>query len=1471
MKRRVYVLAALAIAAIFFGFLAARADQGSYIYGGPSGAITPGHAFPVYYYTDESNNAPLVLKVYRLPLELAIANQAESYVQLGLTYSPKLIHGLELMQTVTSDARDKNNAGGRPVAIAALPIGYYFAVATVGNAQNEATFDVTTLGVVENHLKDGRSFFAVDLRTFARHMGPTRVEIRDGNTRRMVEADASGLAQDSGVLQGPKSVAIATTADGSAMIVNLERDWSGDSRIDTGFVQTDRPIYRPGQTVDVRAIVRTGGIGGYVVPAGTRQVMMTAPDGTVIYQHDIALSPFGTVNAAVRLPDDAQLGSYNMQIGKTLQQSITVAAYKKPEYQLTFAADQKYVVGGDRGAFTLGAQYFFGRPAAGLKLNYIAYNQPRYFYGDSPYARFYDMYPIRQERVKLDEGDLATDSNGNAKITVATKKVDYEQDIDVEASGRDASGRTVSTSASLLVVPATFSIVMTPSQWFAQVGQSSDIAVTSQGYDEKPRPNVAMSIEIVASRWDYKRGKDVELSRETRSIVTDANGKATFAWTPRAAGSYVFTAKASDERGDIAKGALYLWAIGTGEESWFAPMDEPLVIAQKKIYAPGERPRVLITLPKPGRDALVLIATDRLVSTRVVHVTGQTLALNIDAPKDASQFTVTVELPSENGVSTANATIRVEPAPKSLNVSIVPRKAKYAPGERAEFDVRVHDASGKPVSAELGLGVVDEAIYAVQAADTTTPLDTLYGQIRYPYPQYSWFKPNAMLKAGTTADIYSVNAAAPAGTPTPVAESSLGAAPRSKFEDTAFWSPSVVTDANGNATVSFDWPDNLTTWRATGVAVTRATAVGQTSAKTLVTKDFLVRLETPRFLRAGDRSQIIGIANGKPDHPDIQMKLDAGGLRTELPSAQTLQLDANATASTDWPVIAPGVGNVLLTLSGSDGLRNDAMQLPLPLLAGTAAEHVRGAGMLPNETTLPLGVPGGYVAGDVHLTLAPSIVAELVQNLRLLDVYPYYCTEQTMSAALPAIFIDRVLTRAHLPQPQDISTDQIVRNAIARLGQLQHDDGSWGWWENDAGHPFMTAYALYGLAEFRKGGYAVSPSMFDRGVDSLVAQLSTSNNDTLRFWGGEQPNSEWNTRAYMLFSLANAAPKRVERSILDQTRAHADILNPYALAVLGLAEHALGNDSAARDLLAKLDARAIDNGGTTFWRGDTWHYAWEDDPIETTAYALRLESAVNPQSPRIARVVNFLRAQRQGDWWYTTKDTAAAIYALTEATSPDQSEFNPDETIRVSIDGKMLRTLHITRPILDGADASIVVPSSMVHDGSTIAFERNGRGALYWSSDAVRYVPPTASHASDVSQSLLARLFASAPDFAIDRSYSVGHTGAWRVGDEVTVTVTVSSRSDVQYVVVEDPFPAGAEHQSEQGHADSDAWSGVQLLDDHAAFFATKLYAGYPLRIVYTLRVTTPGTYTAPPATANAMYGPPVSAVGRPATITVAP
>jgi len=160
-----------------------------------------------------------------------------------------------------------------------------------------------------------------------------------------------------------------------------------------------------------------------------------------------------------------------------------------------------------------------------------------------------------------------------------------------------------------------------------------------------------------------------------------------------------------------------------------------------------------------------------------------------------------------------------------------------------------------------------------------------------------------------------------------------------------------------------------------------------------------------------------------------------------------------------------------------------------------------------------------------------------------------------------------------------------------------------------------------------------------------------------------------------------------------------------------------------------------------------------------------------------------------------------------------------------------------------------------VRSGGTLRFARTGTGGLWWSTDWTRYVAHPAAAQLD-------------PTFTVARTYSSQNGNDWRVGDQVDVDVTVTASDDAQYVAIVDPLPAGLEYQPRQ-YESGDDWSGLQFFDDRVVFFATRMRSGSPVRLHYTLRATTPGSFTAPATTVFAMYGPPVNALGTPAAIRI--
>nr|MDQ2681521.1 MG2 domain-containing protein [Candidatus Eremiobacteraeota bacterium] len=410
MKRlacKVLVLLGVAVGFVLLGANAVE-DQ-VYIYTTSASIFTPGHAVtPTFQvYGDQPlRDAPLNVKLYAASPDEALAITKDSKPKPNL----RLLRSFETSDSLKGDPRT------RVANLGALPIGYYQVVASIGKSSASELIDVSTLGIVVNTAGGVSSAYAVDLRSMNRHAGPTWFHtVGSAPAERQfapIRADADAIGRVANV---PAGYIVATTADGSQTI---QSTYSYARPAESGFVQTDRPIYRPGTTIDLRAILRGGEIGGYAIPKGTARIVVTGPNGIVLLNTRAPISSFGTVAATAQIPDDAPLGYYEISIDKSIGGSVQVQAYKKPEYAIDFAPTKPFIVGGDPADFKLSAKYFFGRPAAGLHLHYVAYKQRYGIRPYSPYPIEYGWYQI--PRVKIAEGDFITGADGSNEVAIDT-------------------------------------------------------------------------------------------------------------------------------------------------------------------------------------------------------------------------------------------------------------------------------------------------------------------------------------------------------------------------------------------------------------------------------------------------------------------------------------------------------------------------------------------------------------------------------------------------------------------------------------------------------------------------------------------------------------------------------------------------------------------------------------------------------------------------------------------------------------------------------------------------------------------------------------------------------------------------------------------------------------------------------------------------------------------------------------------
>jgi alpha-2-macroglobulin len=216
----------------------------------------------------------------------------------------------------------------------------------------------------------------------------------------------------------------------------------------------------------------------------------------------------------------------------------------------------------------------------------------------------------------------------------------------------------------------------------------------------------------------------------------------------------------------------------------------------------------------------------------------------------------------------------------------------------------------------------------------------------------------------------------------------------------------------------------------------------------------------------------------------------------------------------------------------------------------------------------------------------------LLGALDFLTSFPYGCTEQILSAFVPTLVVARTVNELGLRPTERLQlVDRQVTAGLRRLADMQHADGGWGWWKADENHPFMTAYAVYGLLEARAHGYRVDEWRLRQGVASLARQSA------------QYPRAVPELKAYMTYVLlrADAALERAlddgpfaAAAAVDELWAARGRMSPYgrALLLLGLD---LRRDARGDELARALLAEAVQQGTLAHWPSST-------DPSSTTGW-----------------------------------------------------------------------------------------------------------------------------------------------------------------------------------------------------------------------------------------------------------------------------
>lgn len=1331
-----------------------------------------------------------------------------------------------------------------------LAPGFYWVAASSANLRTGTWIAVSRIALVVKQADNKLLCFATDIETGKPIPGAKiSAHSSDGNVALgITSSDGTALvayknAEDSAV--------VASWQDSKAVASIYGNGDSSDSNI-KAFIYTDRPIYRPGDEIHYKVIFRKLVGQDYQIPTGAQATIHVEDvNQNRIHSQTVHVSATGTASGSFTVNSEAITGTYRIQAeiaGQSTTSHIEIASYRKPEYTVSVSGNKDYFIRGDKASVTVSSQYYFGGPVVGAKVEAYVYRAPYWKYRgyDDSEEDFEEYYSDAGEYVTQIEG--TTDNEGKANLSFDTgsegDSVESDYIYTVTASVSDPGGKYYSGEGRVKVVRGEFALFVDTDPYVVSPGDTVSVSALAQGHDGKPVANAVVRITYGYEHWGSGTSTLDKLGEKT--VRTNSEGVAKLDVAAPNEGSLKIICSARDRRGNEIADTGYVWVPGESSYQFSRKEGAVSIVLDKKNYAAGDTAKVLVSAGKVSGDALITVEGDGIQKYFVANLSKGFAKVDIPVTRDfAPNVYVCVALVHDKTFHEGHKQLPVDLSKKLLDIKITADKDVYQPRETATYDILATDDAGKPVQAEFSLGIVDESIYAIRE-DTDDIVSAFYPKRARAVDTYYSF-PEIYLGDGDK-DV-------------------VDATVRERFLDTALWRPSIATDANGKARVSVQLPDNLTTWRATVTGITNDTRVGRALLKITTTKPVVVRLEAPRFFTQKDRIAVSAVIhNSTGSRQEAEVSLDTRGVALEGPSTRRLPVGTDKPEVAVWYVRANDVGDAVLTASVK--LRNgesDAMRLRIPVQPFGRLVSENKAGDAKTDPELTVTVHNGYVkgSGTLRVTISPTIASSLLNSLDYLAGYPYGCTEQTMSRFLPTVVVAQTLAQLGLSKPElQAKIPDMISKGYARLEKFQHSDGGWGWWEFDESDAWMTSYVLEGYHRASSAGYPPNKSSQNQAIAWAKRKVSDvlTKNEPLQA-----------SELYLLRALAlNGQTQFVSNSIVQYSL--KDVYDTKRLITLLMIYNSLGAQwQDRRDEVLK----RLVNGAQVGASRASWREEWYG--VETTAQAVLAIASAKPNHPLLPKAIRWLLLQRYGEAWHSTRDTALTLLAICKYMAAN-SESAPNYDLELLLNGKPYRQFAVRADTL-ASDIKVDVPFEELHQGSNrLAFQIKGTGNAYYS----------VSMRQTVDRGTLAQSL-SGKGLRIERSYhnlevrrledgtsrllpSLRQISSVNAGALVRVVLRITSDSEREFIMIEDPVPAGCEiverEQPEEEWMWENWWSSTDVRDDKIIFFARRLPSGTST-IEYTLRAEAQGRSAAMPATVLNMYDPDFRASSGQTTLEV--
>jgi alpha-2-macroglobulin len=1241
----------------------------------------------------------------------------------------------------------------------------------------------------------------------------------------------------------------------------------------------DRPLFRAGETVHMKHILRLRSLAGFaLVPDADRPSAVTIQHVGSNEKYDLPLAwdAAGSAENTWAIPKEAKLGTYQVVFtrkgGQAWRNQWTAGSFRVEEFRVPLMKGIVRLPAEPQVAVTevpvdVSVQYLAGGSAADLPVRLRAQIQPGTFRAPDEFEHFTfgkgsvqqgivrqgisdeEQSPAAKPAVHQRE-DLTLDAAGAARTTITNlPAAETLRDLRAELEFRDPNGEVQTVSSTVPLWPAQRLAGVKAEEW-AGSKDSVQAKVVVVDTARRPVPDAAVRVEV-RQRKNYSHRKRLvggfyayENIEEIGPVLgtlcegkTNAAGWFLCTGKPPTDGNLILVASTTDDAGHVSTAHTDIWVSGSGDE-WFNVEDSDRIdlLPERPRYEPGDTARFQVRMPFREATALVTSEREGIRDTQVVRLSGKDPVVDVKVTDAYApnmfisvfvvrgrvgnvQPTAMVDL-GKPAFKLGIAEIRVGWRGHELKVTVSSDRAVYHVRERAGVRIAVRTADGKapPAGSEVAVAAVDEGLLELQPNKSWDLLEAMMGRRGYGVRT-------------ATAQMQVVGKRHFGLKAVPQGGGGGRQATRELFDTLLLWQARVTLDADGNAAVEVPLNDSLTSFRIAAIATGGVGHFGTGTTTIRSTQDLMLLSGLAPLVREGDQFPAqFTVRNATDRTMHVTVGGQASGLSAPF-AAQTVDLTAGEAKVIGWQVTVPvGLDTLGYDVEARDsGGASDRLHVteqvrpavPVRVFQATLTQ-------LDGPITQPVERPADALPGrggiDVHL--APSLTSGLDGVRDWMRRYPYVCLEQRVSRAVV------------------LGDEGMWHDIAAALPSYMDGDGLLKYFPTmQAGSEVLTAYVL---AITNEAGLALPPDVQEKMASGLTKFVNGMILRTPALRTTDLPMR----KLAAIDALARAG--KAQPAMLGSLTIEPNLWPTSAVldwwSILQRLPAIPKRDVRRREAEQIIRAR-LNLQGTTMGFSSTDALWWlmvcpDTDSVRMVLDALPA-AAWREDMPRLLR--GALGRQLRGHWDCTVTNAwgTLAVRKFAQAFEATPVSGSVSATL-----GDATRQETWAQPPVD-LDIGFPWPDRRAE----LALTPAGTGAPWATIQARAAIPLKAPLSSGYQiTKTITPIEPKTP-------------GVLSRGDVLRVRLEIDAQSDMTWVVVNDPVPAGASHlgtglarDSQIATQTEDQSEEITPAFQERAFEAYRAYYEFvpkgKFTAEYTIRLNQSGRFELPTTRVEALYAP---------------